>query len=153
MKGDKRMSALTCSCGCTEDHVIARARTFDGVAIELWSSGDITGRLGQYPAGLSKARAQGAALRAARLAWGEISLYVWSELGDLVKTARRALVQTSLPAESFLRRSMAGETFRQSKRGVVKSTKREHHRSCQCGACGGRNLPAGWIPGPVKFAR
>lgn len=150
------MSTDVCSCGCTEDHVIARAQTFDGVAVQLWSSGDITGRLGTYPAGLGKARSRVTALGAARLAWDEISLYDWAEVATLVKTARKALEQRLLPPVAFLRRSMGGESFRsvgRPSRPVVQGYRREHHHSCQCRQCGGRDLPRGWIAAPVKYAK
>ncbi len=72
----------SCSCGVAIDHVVARRRTADGEALELWHSGDVSGRFG-YPPGLK--RAQGRVAREARRrAWAVVELYDWAELAALV---------------------------------------------------------------------
>lgn len=104
---------MTCSCGEKGPHIIARRRTMDGVEIEFWSDGGVTGRLGIYPKGLGPTRgSSGTHLRAPQLIMGDVCLYDWAEIGPLVKAARRALTQSSFPPEVYLRRVMAGEKFR-----------------------------------------
>jgi hypothetical protein len=76
-----------CSCGNPQDHVIAKSVTADGVMLERWSNGDITGRMGQYPTGIGKARSAKAAEAADKI-WANISLYDWAELPALIKAAR-----------------------------------------------------------------
>lgn len=139
---------MTCTCGKTDDHVVARRMSADGVHLELWSTGEITGRLGLYPPGLGRARSH-SRFRAAALAWDDVCLYDWAEIGALVKAARKALEQVSLPRHVAMRRLMLGERMYPGKRG---STVECHHHSCPCARCGGRNLGPGWIAGPVKLA-
>jgi len=139
----------TCSCGESTSHVIARRETLDGVAVEFWSDGAVTGRMGVGFYG-DRPRAmgnRGAYLRAVKILIEEVSLYDRRELRLLVRTARRAVCQTSLLPLVYLRRSMAGEKFHFDGR-VVRV--REHASSCQCRSCGPAYTP-GWMPGPVKY--
>lgn len=82
---------VVCSCLDPDPHVIARSRTFDGVMLELWSDGDITGRLGRYPPGIGHTRNKELAQSVARAVWGNLALYEWHEIADLVRHARRVL--------------------------------------------------------------
>lgn len=77
-----------CSCGRVDEHIVARSYTLDGVRVELWSTGNITGRLGTYPPGMGGSRSP-MGLEAGRLAWADISLYEWRELASLLRRARR----------------------------------------------------------------
>ena len=110
-----------CSCGETKPHEIARRQTADGITVVFWSDGAISGRLGlnliARPAATRFQLAR--VLRANALVADEACLYDWSELRRLVKTARRAFEQVCLPAESYVRRSMAGERFHFDGRVVV----------------------------------
>lgn len=72
----------SCSCGVAVDHVVARRRTADGETLQLWHSGDISGRFG-YPSGLKRAQGR-VALEARRRAWAVVELYDWAELAALV---------------------------------------------------------------------
>lgn len=85
-------SDTLCSCGRPEEHIVARSYTLDGVRVELWSTGDITGRLGAYPPGMGQSRGP-RALEVGRVAWTDISLYEWRELAALLKRARRRVMQ------------------------------------------------------------
>lgn len=92
------------------------------------------------------------AARVSALVWPDISLYEWAELAELFRAGRMALEQISWPPLVAMRRLMAGETTRALKAGhTVRTVKREHHHTCPCRQCGGRNLPPGWIPGPVRY--
>jgi hypothetical protein len=79
-----------CTCGDTEPHVIARRTTADGIAVEVWHDGAITGRCGRARAlpGVPIARPRTAeafhlARRAASLLAGEVCLYDLAELPRL----------------------------------------------------------------------
>lgn len=149
------MTATTiqpCSCGREDDHIVSRARTFDGVTVVRWHSGLITGLMGLYPPRTSRPRWLSRAARVSALVWQDISLYEWAELAKLFRAGRMALEQTSWPPLVAMRRLMAGETTRALKAGrTVRTVKREHHHTCPCRQCGGRNLPPGWIAGPVRY--
>lgn len=150
------MSATTtikpCSCGREDDHIVSRARTFDGVTVVRWHSGLITGLMGLYPPRTSRPRCLQRAARVSALVWQDVSLYDWAELAELFRAGRMALEQTSWPPLVAMRRLMAGETTRALKAGrTVRTVKREHHHTCPCRQCGGRNLPPGWIPGSIRY--
>jgi len=49
-------TATTCTCGCTEPHVIAKRVTDDGYTIKCWSDGMVTDRFGVCLRGLGKSR-------------------------------------------------------------------------------------------------
>jgi hypothetical protein len=42
-------TTTACSCGETAPHVIARRETADGIAIQIWHDGAVTGRHGLAP--------------------------------------------------------------------------------------------------------
>lgn len=138
-----------CTCGRVDDHIIARQLSNDGVRLELWHSGIITGRLGTTPPGIGRSRLDP---RASQLAWQDACLYDWAEIGKLVRAARKALAQKSFPPLIAMRRIVAGETFQRQGKAVVSA--RRHARDCPCAMCHpGRVLPPGTIPGVAKFAR
>ena len=85
-------SESSCSCGRADEHIVARSYTLDGVRVELWSTGDITGFLGAYPPGMGGSRGP-MGLEAGRLAWGDISLYEWRELASFLRRARRRVAE------------------------------------------------------------
>lgn len=75
------------SCGAAEDHVVSRRRTADGEPVQLWHSGDLTGRFG-YPPRVKPA--SGPVARAARRrAWRTIELYDSSELAEHIARSER----------------------------------------------------------------
>lgn len=142
-----------CTCGRTDDHVIAERQTFDGVRVCIWSNGDLTGALGIYPRDIGKTHGA-SQIRVARLIQDEISMYDWAELADLIKMARKAIVQPLVPAITYVRRAMAGETFRPAGKAVVVARPRRHATFCPCEACNpGRALARGVIAGAVRYAR
>jgi hypothetical protein len=103
------MSAMSlttepCSCGEPDPHVVARRVTEDGVFVEIWSDGAITGRAGSRLPGLriTRARSAPAHERARRAAWlvgDEVCLYGIAELPRLVLAARRVAARGGTPAE------------------------------------------------------
>lgn len=101
---------LVCSCGEAANHIVARGKTFDEVAIVLWHDGMITGRLGTYPRGLAPGRWKFIEHEAGALAWADASLYDWSELGALFKAARRAVTQKTLMPREYMRRAMKAKS-------------------------------------------
>ena len=76
-----------CSCGKTEDHVLATRQTVEGVKVQLWSDGTITGLTGTYPRGIGKSRTPN--LEAGWRVMGNVSLYTWEELPLLIRAERR----------------------------------------------------------------
>ena len=86
----------TCSCGETAPHVIARRRTSDDIAVEIWHDGAITGRLGRALPGVPIARprttkAVDRAHRVAQILTDEVSLYDLAEVPRLYECARRVV--------------------------------------------------------------
>lgn len=55
---DMSNAAITskCSCGETESHIVARRQTADGIGVEIWHDGAITGRMGLRLQGVPVAR-------------------------------------------------------------------------------------------------
>jgi hypothetical protein len=138
---------IPCTCGKTEDHIIARQLSNDGVRLELWHSGVITGRLGTTPPGIGRSRLDP---RASQVAWQDACLYDWSEIGGLVKAARKALAQKSLPPLAAMRHIVAGHGIRPQKAGRAVEI---HHPECPCYRCGGQKLSRGVIASPPKLIR
>ena len=136
-----------CSCGNPKDHIIARQLSDDGVRLELWHSGVITGRLGTTPPGIGRSKLDP---RASQLAWQDASLYDWAEIGKLVRAARKALAQKSLPPLAAMRHIVAGHAIRPRRAG---RTVEIHHPDCPCHRCGGQKLSPSWIAGPPKLIR
>jgi hypothetical protein len=101
----KDNSALpVCSCGHDRAHVISRRLTADGISVELWSDGPITGRFGFALPGVPVVRPRTVeslhvALRAGRLLTGEVCLYDVTDLGDLYDACRWVAMRDGLPGD------------------------------------------------------
>lgn len=83
-----------CSCGESAPHVIARRSTADGIGVEIWHDGAVTGRLGRALPGVAICRPRSVkALESARLASSlisdDISMYDCAELPRIYDTARK----------------------------------------------------------------
>lgn len=84
----------TCTCGETEDHVIAKRTTADGKLVLFWSDGLVTFGMGFGIPGVGRARyayARRYDRQAADLVAGDVELYTAAEVSQLVKAARRAV--------------------------------------------------------------
>ncbi len=46
--GSASSVGLSCSCGNTDPHTIARRRTVEDIDLAFWSDGQLTGRFGHY---------------------------------------------------------------------------------------------------------
>jgi len=133
------MNTTTCSCGgdsCGPNaHVMARRLTADGIMVQVWSDGAVTCGLGTYIIrGVRSGRnafALGAAVEAAWLVAGEVSLYDHAELRGLCVAARQAVGQPSLRPLEYLRAVMSGVKFATIKRGAVV----RHAAGCPCTKC------------------
>lgn len=95
-------SLPACSCGETALHVVARRSTADGVSVEVWHDGAITGRSGVALPGVPVARPRTSvglerARRAAALFADEVSLYDVAELPRLYACARRVAARGGQP--------------------------------------------------------
>lgn len=93
---------VTCSCGDTRDHEVARRSTADGVHVVLWASGAIAGTLGLKLPGVpmrnpSTPEAQQAAVKAGRLLLGECSLWDAADLPGLYAACEWAAKRDGLP--------------------------------------------------------
>lgn len=80
---------MTCSCGCTEPHVIMRRRTFDGIDVHFWSDGAVTDRIGTYVVQGSRGAALADALRANREVAEDVCLHEHREVRGMVLEARK----------------------------------------------------------------
>ncbi len=82
---------------------MARRLTADGVAVELWSDGPVTGRMGFALSGVPVARPSAAglstALAAGWLLMGEVELYDAEEVGGLYEACRWAAARGLGPGE------------------------------------------------------
>lgn len=99
-----------CSCGEDRPHRVAWRRTSDGVSVELWDSGELTGASGLGIKGVPIVRPRDDDARAAALSAGwlvadelartnedpEASLYSSTELPLLYATARRLVASRGL---------------------------------------------------------
>jgi hypothetical protein len=93
-----------CSCGERAPHVIARQTTADGIAVEIWHDGAITGRSGLALPGVPVSRPRTADAfererHAASLFSGEVSIYMLAELPRLHACARRVAARGGLPGD------------------------------------------------------
>lgn len=93
-----------CSCGGGEPHIIARRTTADGIGVEFWHDGAITGRTGLALPGVPIVRPRTAdatdlALRSASLVSGDVELYDLSDLPRLYMCARRAAARFGSPGD------------------------------------------------------
>jgi len=84
---------MTCSCGEIDLHTIAKRATADGISVEMWSDGAITGRYGYGLPGVPVVRprteaAVEAALRAGRAFMDDVSIYSLREIAHLYATCR-----------------------------------------------------------------
>lgn len=85
---------MTCTCGEAKLHVIARGLTADGLRVQLWSDGAVTGQLGVALPGLGlrcPSLTEEQALRAGWLAIEQAPLYDLAEIPALVKASRKAV--------------------------------------------------------------
>ena len=93
---------MLCSCGESSPHVIISRKTVDGIVVNLWDNGAITGILGigipkvplsrpKTPEAVARARALG------MLLIGDVELYDSSELPGLYAAAKRAAAKDGLP--------------------------------------------------------
>lgn len=119
---------MTCSCGKTQAHVIARRTTFDGKHVCLWNDGSMTWALGQSikgawfkPAPANRQRA----LRAGRLAMGEVCLYEAKEVPDLIKAARWVADRRGLPGDVRARVAFKREATRVRPHWITVATDRD----------------------------
>ena len=83
----------TCSCGRTEEHVVAKRTCYDGLIVELWSDGDVTCILGRGLPGIGMPRtaeAKRANLRAARAIFDDACIVTRGEFVEMLKRARTA---------------------------------------------------------------
>jgi hypothetical protein len=83
-----------CSCGERGAHVVARRETADGIAVQIWHDGAVTGRYGRALPGVPVARPRTTDAiererAASNLIADEISLFGLSELPRLYACARR----------------------------------------------------------------
>lgn len=103
----------SCTCGNDQPHIVARRRTADDVAVEIWHDGAITGRAGRALPNVPIARPRTEAGRlvavaAASLVAGEIELYEVTEVPRLVACAKRVAARNGLPGD--LRAAFAKES-------------------------------------------
>lgn len=114
-----------CTCGETEDHIIARRRTADGKLLLAWSCGCVTrGHVGSMIIGRPRflprdLYASEDYMRALWLFLDEVALYDYAEVKDLMVAAKGAMRQTSVQPLEYLRRKMAGWNLRTIKGGRV----------------------------------
>jgi len=92
----------TCSCGTTEQHVVARRLTSDGYGVALWCDGAVTGRFGNALPGVPIVRPRKLASveQARRAGWlfvGDVGIHALSELGPLYAACRWAAERDGLP--------------------------------------------------------
>lgn len=104
-----------CSCGCAEAHVVARRTTLDGVAVELWSDGPVTGRLGYAIDGVPMARPRTATGRSVALAagWmllGEVEILDAEELPAMYAACRWAAARGLVVGDARMRAADASRT-------------------------------------------
>lgn len=91
-----------CTCGDINPHVIMRRTTADGIEVNLWDDGAITGALGigftKVPVARPKTLSAVATARTiGRLMLGEVCLYDQTELPDLYLAARKAASLDQMP--------------------------------------------------------
>lgn len=96
------MSGATCTCGCAEPHVVMSRMTADGLIVELWSDGPVTGAVGLGLPGIPMRRprtpeALRVALKAGRLLLGEVCIHDRADLADLYAAAEWAAKRDGLP--------------------------------------------------------
>ena len=100
MTGD----TLGCSCGDGAPHVVARRCTIDGIPVEIWHDGAITGRMGRAIPGVPVARPRSTrgtnlARSAAALVSGQVEICTLAEVPRLVDVARRVARRGGTPGD------------------------------------------------------
>jgi hypothetical protein len=103
---------VTCTCGETAPHVVARRTTSDGVPAELYSDGYVCGPVGTYLPGVGRRR-----LPASRV-WAfaaEVCLFAAAELGALV-AEHQAAVKAALAARPMHPDALRGPSLYPSPR-------------------------------------
>ena len=96
--------STTCTCGETEPHVVARRETTDGLRVELWDNGAVTGGYGYALDGIPIARPRTAeGLFLARAAgWffvGWVEWYERAEIAELYAACRKVAARGGLPGD------------------------------------------------------
>ena len=94
-----------CTCGLTEDHIIATRKTADDRIVHLWNDGQVTFALGVYLRGIGRSRSASGRrldLRAGWIVLGEVESYDAEELPALVRAAQRAVRLPGANSESAL---------------------------------------------------
>jgi hypothetical protein len=91
-------------CGERDPHVVARRQTADGMPIEIWHDGAITGRLGRAIPGVPVARPRSSrgvelARAAASLVAGDVEIRTLAEVPRLVAYARRVAARGGTPGD------------------------------------------------------
>lgn len=104
-----------CTCGEPEPHVIAHRLTYDGIGVNLWSDGAITGVLGLKLRGvpIRRPKTKEAADRLRMAGWlalDEVCLWKVDDLPALLKAADKVVQIDNLPGT--LRRLMREEQAR-----------------------------------------
>lgn len=133
----------TCSCGTTEDHIVAQRSTADGKHVLLWSSGSLTWALGHAVRGSAAPRTDAgrrAALRAGRLVLGELCIYDAAEVTPLVAAARWAAERDGLPG-TMRARLAASQKPRLRPRWVTLSADRDGRPTCRVWRLPGLQYP------------
>jgi hypothetical protein len=97
-------SIPTCSCGEIAPHTVMRRTTADGIAIDIWHDGAITGRLGRALPGvpITRPRTERAidlARATASLVASEVEIHDAAELPRLYACARRVAAQGGSPGD------------------------------------------------------
>ena len=93
---------MCCKCGETKPHVIMRRMTADGIEVNLWEDGAVTGALGMGLLGvpLARPKTQEAIDRARAIGYlmlGDICIHDREDLADLYAAAKRAAARDRLP--------------------------------------------------------
>lgn len=82
---------MICSCGESKSHVIARRLTSDGLRVQLWSDGSISGGFGALPGVPSRVpRDRDTALAAGWMFLGWVELYDREEIAGFYAACRWA---------------------------------------------------------------
>lgn len=91
-----------CTCGETKPHIIATRTDLDGLAVDMWDDGSITGALGIGIKGVPIRRPKTAeqiekTRRIGRLFIGEVCIHYRAELPEVYAAAERAAKIDGLP--------------------------------------------------------
>jgi hypothetical protein len=92
---------MTCTCGNTKPHTIAKRTTSDGDHVYLWNDGVLTWALGRYIEGGMRPRNAEQTTKAMAVGWlvlGEVNLYDAEEVSELIAAARWSADRDAKPA-------------------------------------------------------